>query len=62
MSNKLLTTAAVAKILGLPHSTVTWRARTGRLTPAMKLPGINGAYLFDPREIEQLASKKGPAK
>lgn len=33
-----------------------------RLTPAMKLPGINGAYLFDPREIEQLASKKGPAK
>ena len=55
MTEKLLTTADVARRLGISPVTVTWRVRAGHLTPEMKLPGVNGAYLFNPASIDQLA-------
>lgn len=43
----LLTTAEVARQLGVCRETVNRAAREGRLKAAMKLPGgPNGAYLF----------------
>lgn len=42
-----LTTAEVARSLGLVRATVCLAVKQGRLVPAMKLPGgRNGAYLF----------------
>gem|GEM_PF-4878149 len=44
----LLTTAEVARRIGVCRATVCLAVREGRLTPAMKLPGgRNGAYLFE---------------
>lgn len=53
-----LTTAQVAGILDRPISTVQWQAAHGVLPVAMKLPGINGAYLFDPHAIRALAAEQ----
>ena len=58
MTDNLLTTHEAAAALGISAVTVTWRARNGRLTPALKLPGDNGPYLFDRAEIERLASEQ----
>lgn len=57
MTDKLLTTAEVAERLGISPVTVTWRVRAGHLIPEMKLPGINGAYLFAPGTIDQLTKE-----
>lgn len=44
----LLTTAEVARRIGVCRATVCLAVKEGRLTPAMKLPGgRNGAYLFE---------------
>lgn len=50
---ELLTTAQAAVRLRCSPRTVTRMAEDGRLTPAMKLPGETGAYLFEPAEIER---------
>jgi len=42
----LLTTAEVARRLGVVRWTVCRLVAEGRLVPAGKLPGPNGAYLF----------------
>lgn len=54
MNRKPLTTAEVAALLGIDRRTVGWRVRHGKMTPLHQLPG-NGAYLFDPDVIDQLA-------
>jgi excisionase family DNA binding protein len=41
-----LTTREVARRLRLCRATICLAVREGRLEPAMKLPGVNGAYLF----------------
>ncbi len=50
----LLSTAEVCQIVGVDRSAVTRWVQLGRLTPAMRLPGPNGAYLFHPADIEQI--------
>lgn len=42
----LLTTAEVARRLNRVRATVCLAVKQGELKPAMKLPGVNGAYLF----------------
>lgn len=56
-SSRLLTSTEVAERLGIARQTVAWRVARGQLTPAQKLPGRNGAYLFDPEQIEALTEK-----
>lgn len=46
IDGRLLTTAQVAKRLGLVRESVCLAVRQGRLVPAMRLPGPNGAMLF----------------
>lgn len=53
---ELLTTKEVAERLGVSVPTVIRRAQTGKLKVARQLPGATGAYLFDPMEIETVAS------
>ena len=49
-----LTTAQVAELYGLTPAAISYRVRRGQITPAMKAPGVRGAYLFRLSDIEQL--------
>lgn len=53
MSNvDLLTTRDVAEALGVSTREVARRVEAGALEPAVKLPGLRGAFLFDRDVIE----------
>lgn len=43
----LLTTAQVARRIGRCRETVLKAVREGRLVAVVRLPGVNGAYLFE---------------
>lgn len=51
MTDSLLTTGEVARILGLARQTVWHRVQTGELKPTMKLEGNRG-YLFSQDDIK----------
>jgi hypothetical protein len=55
----LLTTREVmaALVLSTP-SGVSKIVRTGKLTPAVRLPGIRGAMLFRRSDVEALAAER----
>lgn len=50
-TSSFLTTAEVARSLKLVRATVCLAVKQGELKPAMKLPGVNGAYLFTPEAV-----------
>lgn len=52
--------ADVCKRLGIDRGTLTRWIQLGRIKPAGKLPGANGAYLWDPVYIDALAAAGGP--
>jgi transcriptional regulator with XRE-family HTH domain len=37
----------LCEILGIDRSTLSRWVQSGRIKPAMKLPGLRGAFLFD---------------
>ncbi len=49
-----ITTRQAIAILGIDRSALTRWVQFGRVTPAKKLTGPNGAYLFHPADIEQI--------
>ena len=53
-----LTTAKVADLLGVDVRTVHRWVDAGRLTPAMKLDGLRGPYLFERAEVERLQASE----
>lgn len=53
----LLTTDEVCTLLDATPSTVSRWVRSGRLAPVRKLPGIRGAYLFDPAQVDLLRQR-----
>lgn len=52
MPNGLLTSPEVALLLGKSTRTVHRLVTSKELIPAQKLPGPNGAFLFDPNVVE----------
>mgnify|MGYP000016739153 CR=1 FL=1 len=52
-----LTVAEVAGMFDKNPSTILRWTRDGKLTPIAKLPGKTGAYLYDAKKIQRLASK-----
>lgn len=58
VQTQLLTTPQVAVALGVSTRTVYRLATAGRLVPALKLPGPNGALLFDPADVEAFRASK----
>lgn len=59
MQTELISTAEALTVLKRKSpSTITRLVQTGRLTPAAKLPGIRGAYLFNRADIEALAGDR----
>lgn len=56
---ELITTAEACRRLGFKdRSSLTRYVAEGRITPAMKLDGKTGAYLFAPSEIERFKSER----
>lgn len=51
MPNDYMTTAEVAAALEVSRQAILQRVESGSLRPAMKLPGLRGAYLFDPADV-----------
>lgn len=59
MTNDLIGTSEALVILGLASpASVTHFVAEGKLKPAHKLPGKNGAYLFDRSAVEALAAER----
>ncbi len=52
MPNGLLTSPEVAALLGCSPRTVHRLVTSEDLIPAHKLPGPNGAFLFEPEAVE----------
>lgn len=50
----LLSSAQVCETLTIDRSTLTRWVAAERIVPAHKLPGVTGAYLFDPDEVDRL--------
>ncbi|KAB2583974.1 hypothetical protein BS297_17665 [Rhodococcus erythropolis] len=46
------------RLLRVDKSTLTRWAKTGVLNPATKLPGRNGALLFERTDVEKLAAAR----
>jgi excisionase family DNA binding protein len=61
VNNPPVTTAYAAKALGVHTATIRRMVERGELTPALKAPGLRGAYLFDPADIIRLASQRAKA-
>lgn len=53
-----ITTAQAAERLSTDRKGVRRLVARGDLAPAMKLPGLTGAYLFDPEAVEALAEER----
>ena len=51
-----LNTREVADRLGKDVATVNRYVRTGKLQPTFQFPGLRGARLFDPADVEALAA------
>lgn len=49
-----LPTAEVARALEVDVRTVHRMVSRGKLTPAIKAPGLRGAYLFSPADVSAL--------
>lgn len=47
-----LTSAEACQRLGIDRSTLSRWVASGRIKPAVKLPGLRGAMLFDPATVD----------
>jgi len=55
----LITTAEIARDLDVSVRTVLRFAQSGELPYVQKLPGVRGAYLFDPGTVALWARQNG---
>lgn len=51
-TDSLMTSAEVCDRLGIDRSTLSRWVAAKRITPALKMPGVRGPFLFDPAEVE----------
>lgn len=50
----MITTAEACELIGIDKSTLSRWVQSGRIAYVQKLPGRNGAFLFDPTEVERV--------
>ncbi|WP_406046566.1 helix-turn-helix transcriptional regulator [Kribbella sp. NBC_00889] len=58
----LIGSAQACQTLGVDKSTLSRLVKSGDITPKVKLPGRNGAMLFDPRDVNRLCLDRGAAR
>jgi predicted site-specific integrase-resolvase len=54
VDDDLIGSAEAATILSVDQATISRWVANGTLTPATKLPGLSGAFLFHRTDIEKL--------
>lgn len=54
---ELISTSEAARLIGKDVSTINRWCASGKLTPAFKLDGRTGAYLFHREDVEALANE-----
>lgn len=54
----LISSQEALEILGVVLSTLTRWAADGKITPALKMPGSSGAYLWRRSDVVQLAADR----
>lgn len=57
-TEQLLTTAETAERLSVSTATINRWVRVGQLTPAVQTPGIRGARLYAPDDVDALAKNR----
>lgn len=50
----LLSTRDAARVIGVSHQHIVRLVNRGAITPAFRGPGVTGAFLFHPAEVERL--------
>jgi excisionase family DNA binding protein len=55
-----MTSAEACEQLEIDRSTLSRWVASGTITPAQKLPGLRGAFLFTPGDVEKLRSAMAP--
>lgn len=50
----LLSTTQAAEVIGIERSTISRWVQQGLMKPTLKLPGQQGAFVFDASEIERV--------
>ena len=58
----LIGSATACQTLDIDKSTLSRWVKSGVITPAVKLPGKNGAMLFDPQDVNALCLDRGAAR
>lgn len=58
MGDNLMSSAEACELLEVHRSTLVRWVQGGHLEAVMKLPGANGAYLFDRQRIEALHASR----
>lgn len=58
MTEHLVTTAQLAKTLGVTVQRVQQLVAEGKLTSAMKAPGIRGAYFYSQTEVQRILGER----
>lgn len=61
MPSDLIPSAEVCADLGIDRSTLSRWVASGRITPAVKAPGIRGAMFFRPEDVAELAQAEAEA-
>jgi predicted site-specific integrase-resolvase len=57
----LIGSAKACQTLAIDKSTLSRWVASGVITPAIKLPGKNGAMLFDPQDVTRLCLDRAAA-
>lgn len=57
----LIPSKEVCNRLDINRSTLTRWVASGRITPALRLPGPSGAFLFDTTDVDRLAGELSAA-
>lgn len=57
-SQDLIASAEVCSQLGVNRSTLTRWVRDQLITPALKMPGKRGGYLFTPSEVDRFIQER----
>lgn len=60
-TNCLIGSKTACEILGVDRATLTRMVQDGRLQPETKMPGRNGAFVFDQATVERLAQARAIA-
>lgn len=56
MTTAPIPSAEACERLGIDRSTLSRWVAAGRITPTFRLPGATGSMLFDPADVDRIAS------